>query len=110
METGIPTNLRRISFQGAVESKDFTTFEWDKQELELSGYSGVCEGVEENVSSISFADFSHLVGGILRFPTCDIEGAEYDFLCGSDLSSVSFLVMELHYTALGKERESWPPS
>ena len=89
-----------------MESKDFTTFEWDQHELELSGYSGKFEGVEETVSSISFADFSQLVGGEIHFLKCDIEGAEYDFLCDSDLSSVNFLVMELHYTALGKERVS----
>jgi FkbM family methyltransferase len=103
-ESGFPTKLRRISVEGLVESKDFTTAQWDTHELELSGYSGRFDGVEETVSSISFADFSQLIGAKIHFLKCDIEGAEYDFLFGRDLSSVRFLVMELHYTALGKER------
>ena len=43
-------------------------------------------------------------GSPVDFLKCDIEGAEYETFMNQDLNSVNFMVLELHYTALGRKK------
>lgn len=96
--------LRRVYVGDRFESKDFTSISWDEDELASSDFQGRLGEVEEVGKSISWEDVVSQAGGRIDFLKCDIEGAEYELFWGKDLSMVRVLVLELHYTALGKVR------
>ncbi|NVK33307.1 MAG: FkbM family methyltransferase [Rhodobacteraceae bacterium] len=98
--------LQKVSINGSCESGNFTTTDWDKKELNRSSFPGSFEGIEEIVSTISFSDFlkEMNVKSNINFLKVDVEGAEYAGLINEDLSNIDFAVLEIHYTALGKER------
>jgi FkbM family methyltransferase len=98
--------LRRVYVGNSFESKDFTTSsaEWDKDEIRLSDYRGRVGEIEEIVTSISLGTILKNIGSDIDLMKCDIEGGEYDALINQDLSGIKFIVMELHYTGLGRER------
>jgi hypothetical protein len=90
---------------GGYESKDFTTANWDPVELAKSTFPGHIGEVEEIVKSISWPDLLARTGvQWIDFVKCDIEDAEYDLFIDQDLSAIGFLIMELHYMALGPKR------
>lgn len=96
--------LRRVYIDEEYESKDFTTTIWDEEEIANSEYKGKKREVEEVVTSISLNSILDSIGKPVDFLKCDVEGAEFDALFGQDLSRIGFLVLELHYSALGRNR------
>jgi FkbM family methyltransferase len=93
--------LREVIVEGLSEGKDVTSCDWDEEGLiQFHGELGPVHGIAD---SVSWKAISAEVGDVY-FLKCDIEGAEYEALIAADLSNVSFLAMELHYTALGPER------
>ena len=103
--SGEEVALRRVYVGDAYESKDFSTVDIANDDLEGSDYPGRFREVEEVVRSIDWADLvAQLPQDRIAFVKCDIEGAEYDLLIDADLSMVDCLVLEVHYTFLGRER------
>jgi FkbM family methyltransferase len=94
--------LREVVVAGLSEGKDVTSAEWD--EKGLSEFPGELGPIHSIANSISWKSISEEVSGSVFFLKCDIEGGEYEAFITADLSNVSFLAMELHYTALGPER------
>jgi FkbM family methyltransferase len=97
-------DLHRVYVDDEYESKDFTTTTWDEEEITNSGFKGVKRGIEEVVTSISLPSIFAQIKEPITFLKCDIEGGEFDAFMNQDLNRIHFLVMELHYSALGKAR------
>ena len=96
--------LRRVYVGNGFESKDFTTSssEWDQDEIHLSNYKGRVGDVEEICTTISIKTILEDIGSSVDLIKCDIEGGEYDALINQSLDGIKFIVMELHYTGLGR--------
>ena len=90
---------------GTGQSKDCTVLDLSNSEMKAAGFNyGVSKEYEE-VKSIDFVDTLLLAGSRnISYIKCDVEGSEYDFFIDHDLKCVEFLTMELHYTALGREK------
>ncbi len=59
----------------------------------------------ELVNTLSWTDLMSKLGNPpIRLLKCDIEGAEYQLFINSNLSNVEYLIFELHYTFLGREK------
>lgn len=86
---------------GNFRNSDFTTTDW---ESDLVNSKQLTKQVENVVETISLTKLFKLISAPIDFCKCDIEGAEYDAFLGQDLSPINFLVMELHYDALGKQK------
>ena len=97
-------NLHRVYVGDVYESKDFTTTSWDEEEITNSLFKGVKREIEEVVTTISLPSLFAQIKGRVNFLKCDIEGGEFDAFINQDLNMIDFLVMELHYSALGKRR------
>jgi FkbM family methyltransferase len=85
---------RILDANGNYRNSDFTTTDYVSKES--------IREIEEKVRSISIAGVMALIGTRIDFCKCDVEGAEYEGFLGQDLSQINFLVMELHYDALGQ--------
>ena len=104
-ESGKNVELRRVYVGETYESKDFSTALVSNHDLDQTDYPGRFGEVEEVVQSIDWFDLVADIGAErIAFLKCDIEGSEFDLLAGADLSMVDCLVLELHYTFLGRDR------
>ena len=98
-------NLYKVYSNGIAESKDFTTTKFNPEIALLSGYKGTLGEVEECVKEITFSDLlTECNVTEIEFLKVDIEGGEYEALMNTDLSMVTGLVIEIHYSFLGKEK------
>ena len=60
---------------------------------------------QHSVISLSLDNLFTLIGeDRINFLKCDIEGSEFDFLCGKDISRIDVVSMELHRGTLGNKR------
>ena len=59
----------------------------------------------EEVISISIDEILKISGGKIDLLKVDVEGSEYDFLFGKDLSNIEYIIMELHnfLNTMGKQ-------
>lgn len=64
--------------------------------VNVNNNHGWKDNVYEEVESLSFESLLDIVGGKVDLLKVDIEGSEYEFLMGKDLSNVKYVVMELH--------------
>jgi len=90
---------RVLDSNGNYRNSDFTTTNWDRLE---SGERNSNSQIEQIVEGIALSSIFEFVGTHIDFLKCDVEGAEYDGFIGQNLDSIKFLVMELHYDALGE--------
>lgn len=103
--SGEEVALKRTYVEDTWELGNLTTFAWDMAEVERSQAPCYLGEVEEVVHVVDWGDIQNMIGSSrISFVKCDIEGAEYDLFMGKDLRSIDFMVMELHYTALGPAR------
>lgn len=103
--SGDTINLHRVYVDGKFESKDFTIINFDNSLVADSGYRGNLGEVEETCETINFTELLSMTSVTsIDFLKVDIEGAEFDALIGQDLSMVSAIVAEVHYSFLGREK------
>lgn len=100
--SGEKLTLREITVNGISEAKDLTAVEWDPKGL--GDFQGKLGKVHGESDSVSWASISKEISEPIYFLKCDIEGGEYNALIAADLSNVTFLAMELHYSALGEQK------
>jgi FkbM family methyltransferase len=101
---GVKVSLRKVYVGETAESKDFTTVTWDQEEVENTNFLGRLGETAEEVLSISLPTILKVTGKSVDFLKCDIEGAEYETFMNHDLAAINFIVLELHYTALGQKK------
>ncbi len=100
-------SLKKVIVNGEFESKDFSILDLNNSDLEKTDYIGRFGEQIEVVNSLSWPDLMNKIGKPeVRLLKCDIEGAEYQLFIDCDLSNVEYLIFELHYTFLGKEKVS----
>jgi FkbM family methyltransferase len=103
--TGSIVPLYKVYINGISLTSDFTTTKFDSELSKKKEHQGSLEQIEENCSSITFKDILRLANVThIDFLKVDIEGAEYLGLMNQDLSMVTGLVVEIHYSYLGKQR------
>lgn len=72
--------------------------------VNVNNNHGWKDNVYEEVESLSLESLLDTVGGKVDLLKVDIEGSEYEFLMGKDLSNIKYVVMELH-NFLGDKKE-----
>lgn len=98
-------SLKKVIVNGQYESKDFSILDISNLDLENTDYKGRFGEEIELVNTISYTDLMNKLGNPpIRLLKCDIEGSEYQLFINSDLSNIDYLIFELHYTFLGKEK------
>jgi FkbM family methyltransferase len=103
--TGSIVPLYKVYINGISLTSDFTTIKFDGELSKKKEYQGSLGEIEENCNSITFKDILKLANVThIDFLKVDIEGAEYLGLMNQDLSMVTGLVVEIHYSYLGKQR------
>lgn len=59
---------------------------------------------EITVETISYADLMAMIPFPITYLKCDVEGAEYQFLMGQDLTAIQYIGIEIHnQLGLGKQ-------
>ncbi len=97
--------LYKVYTNGISLTSDFTTTKFVSELSKKNEYQGSLEQIEENCNSITLKDLLKLANVMhIDFLKVDIEGAEYLGLMHQDLSMVTGLVVEIHYSYLGKQR------
>lgn len=94
----IPMYIKKhnTSIQAAVSNKN-TLNAWNKGGAGCQGYM--------NALTISWEDTLKFLNlDYVNYIKCDVEGSEYDYFMGKDLSQVDCISIELHHV-LGKKRD-----
>jgi FkbM family methyltransferase len=98
-------SLKKVIVNGQFESKDFSILNMSNSDLEKTDYKGRFGDEIELVNTLSWTDLMNKLDNTpIRLLKCDIEGAEYQLFINSNLSNVEYLIFELHYTFLGKDK------
>ena len=104
-------DIHCVLFNLAISKETGKTVDitWDSQKRPYGNCIGKQAGhdVSHAALTVGFKDLMKLINKPhIHYLKLDIEGSEYDFLYGEDLSKISIIAMELHQSLLGKKKAS----
>ena len=88
-------------------SSKVNLFEWKEGDCGSTSLINLDDNQQlEYSQSVDTIDFDSMVSrwGMPNYIKIDVEGSEYDFLMGKDLSEVDFIAIEIHYGFLSDKK------